>query len=245
MKAVIVITARYGSSRLEGKVLAKATGKYLVQHTYEQALKADFAQQVLIATDDERVLRACEEFGAACVMTRKDHVSGTDRIAEAVRHLDCEIVVNLQADEPEIDPSYLARAARLLEEHSEADMATLVAPFETAGQVSDPNIVKCVTDARGRAIYFSRSVIPYDRQCSGIGPVVHYKRHLGLYAYRKPFLVTFTHLAAGVLEQIEKLEQLRALENGYRIRVIETRYDTVEVDTAEDLEKARGFLLKT
>ncbi len=236
MNAVIVIPARYGSSRLEGKVLAKKTGKYLVQHTYEQALKSRFAQQVLIATDDERVMQACREFGAPCVMTRSDHPSGTDRIAEAVGGLDCEIVVNLQADEPEIRPEYLRRAAQLLSDHPEADMATLLAPFETARQVSDPNVVKCVTDAQGRAVYFSRSVIPYDRQSHGVGAVVQYKRHLGLYAYRKSFLMKFTKLSPGVLEQIEKLEQLRAIENGYTIwtAMVEKAWDGI--DTAEQYE---------
>ncbi|HOQ05961.1 MAG TPA: 3-deoxy-manno-octulosonate cytidylyltransferase [Anaerohalosphaeraceae bacterium] len=236
MKAVIVIPARYGSSRLEGKVLAKKTGKYLVQHTYEQALKSRFAQQVLIATDDERVLQACREFGAPCVMTRSDYPSGTDRIAEAVGGLDCEIVVNLQADEPEINPEYLRRAAQLLADHPEADMATLLAPFETARQVSDPNIVKCVTDAKGRAVYFSRSVIPYDRSNGGVGAVQQYKRHLGLYAYRKSFLMTFTKLPPGVLEQIEKLEQLRAIENGYTIwtAMVEKAWDGI--DTAAQYE---------
>lgn len=237
MKAVIVIPARYGSSRLEGKVLAKKTGKYLVQHTYEQALKSRFAQQVLIATDDERVMQACWEFGAPCVMTRSDHPSGTDRIAEAVGGLDCEIVVNLQADEPEINPEYLNRAAELLKEHPEADMATLLAPFETVHEVSDPNIVKCVTDARGRAVYFSRSVIPYDRSHGGVGVVQQYKRHLGLYAYRKSFLMEFTKLAPGVLEQIEKLEQLRAIENGYIIwtAMVEKAWDGI--DTAAQYEE--------
>lgn len=237
MKAVVVIPARYGSSRLEGKVLANQTGKYLVQHTYEQALKSSFAQQVLVATDDERVLRACREFGASCVMTRPDHPSGTDRIAEAVSGLDCEIVVNLQADEPQINPAYLERAARLLVEHPEAVMATLLAPFESAEQVSDPNIVKCVTDARGRAVYFSRSVIPYDRASGGVGSVEHYKRHLGLYAYRKSFLMKFTKLPPGVLEQIEKLEQLRAIENGYTIwtTMVEKAWDGI--DTAAQYEE--------
>ncbi|HOM61625.1 MAG TPA: 3-deoxy-manno-octulosonate cytidylyltransferase [Anaerohalosphaeraceae bacterium] len=236
MKIVIVIPARYGSSRLEGKVLAKETGKYLVQHTYEQALKSGCAERVLVATDDERVVRACREFGAECVMTRADHPSGTDRIAEAVGGVDCEIVVNLQADEPEIEPAYLSRAAGLLEEHPEADMGTLLAPFETAEQVANPNIVKCVTDGQGRALYFSRCPIPYDRQRGGIGRVEDYKRHLGLYVYRKSFLLEFPKLPRGVLEPIEKLEQLRALENGYTIwtAMVEKAWDGI--DTAGQYE---------
>lgn len=230
MKIIVVIPARYGSSRFEAKVLAKDTGKYLVQHTWEQALQARMADGVLIATDDPRVQRACEEFGAPCVMTRADHPSGTDRIAEAAGGMDVDIIVNLQADEPEIEPAYIDRAAALLVEHPQADMATLLAPFESAEQAANPNIVKAVVDANGRAIYFSRSVIPYDRQAGGTGQAVIYKRHMGIYAYRKPFLLEFTKLEPSFLEQTEKLEQLRAIENGYTIltAVVEKAWDGID-----------------
>ncbi len=230
MKVIVVIPARYGSSRMEGKVLANDTGKYLVQHTYEQARKARSVDQVLVAADDPRVLRACQEFGAPCVMTRTDHPSGTDRIAEAVSGLDCDIVVNLQADEPEINPDYIDRIAQLLVDHPKAEMATLLAPFESAEQAADPNIVKCVIDAGGRALYFSRSVIPYDRQAGGIGQVGFYKRHLGIYAYRKDFLMRFTKLKPSPLEQAEKLEQLRAIENGCTIltAMVERAWDGID-----------------
>jgi 3-deoxy-manno-octulosonate cytidylyltransferase (CMP-KDO synthetase) len=227
VKVIVVIPARYGSSRMEGKVLAKDTGKYLVQHTFEQARKARSADQVLIAADDPRVLRVCQEFGAPCVMTRTDHPSGTDRIAEAVGQLAVDVIVNLQADEPEINPEYIDLAAGLLLDHPKADMATLLAPFESAGQAADPNIVKCVTDQAGRALYFSRSVIPYDRQAAGIGL---YKRHLGIYAYRKAFLMKFTKLKPSPLEQAEKLEQLRAIENGCTIltAMVEKAWDGID-----------------
>lgn len=230
VKVIVVIPARYGSSRMEGKVLAKDTGKYLVQHTYEKALKSRCASQVLIATDDQRVLRACQEFGAPCVMTRSDHPSGTDRIAEAAGGLDCQIVVNLQADEPDINPDYIDQAARLLVDHPEAEMATLLAPFERAEQAMDPNIVKCVTDLSGRALYFSRSLIPYDRQSAGLGITGLYKRHLGLYAYRKEYLIRFTRLKPSPLEQTEKLEQLRAIENGGTIltAMVEKAWDGID-----------------
>jgi 3-deoxy-manno-octulosonate cytidylyltransferase (CMP-KDO synthetase) len=230
VKVIVVIPARYGSSRMEGKVLAKDTGKYLVQHTFEQARKARSADQVLIAADDPRVLRACQEFGAPCVMTRTDHPSGTDRIAEAVGQLAVDVIVNLQADEPEINPEYIDLAAGLLLDHPKADMATLLAPFESAGQAADPNIVKCVTDQAGRALYFSRSVIPYDRQAAGIGQVGLYKRHLGIYAYRKAFLMKFTKLKPSPLEQAEKLEQLRAIENGCTIltAMVEKAWDGID-----------------
>jgi 3-deoxy-manno-octulosonate cytidylyltransferase (CMP-KDO synthetase) len=228
----VVIPARYGSSRFAGKVLAKKTGKYLVQHTYERALCARRAGQVLIATDDERVLAACEEFGAACVMTSVEHQSGTDRIAEAVRDLDVDIVVNLQADEPDIDPVYIDGVAGLLVDNRDAQMATLLAPFENEEDVVNPNIVKCITDTAGRAIYFSRSVIPYDRSAGGVGDMANYKRHLGIYAYRKEFLMTYTAMKPSFLEQAEKLEQLRAIENGYTIltAIVEKAWDGVDTE---------------
>ncbi len=217
MKIIVVIPARYGSSRFVGKVLAKETGKYLVQHTYERALCAKTVDQALIATDDQRVMDACDEFGGACVMTSIAHQSGTDRIAEAIADISADVVVNLQADEPEIDPNYIDQVAGLLADNPDAGMATLLAPFENTEDVANPNIVKCITDVDGRAIYFSRSVIPYDRESGGVGDRGNYKRHLGIYAYRKPFLMAYTARQPSFLEQTEKLEQLRAIENGYTI----------------------------
>lgn len=232
MKIVVVIPARYGSSRFAGKVLAKDTGKYLVQHTYERALCAASVETVLIATDDERVLQACGEFGAACVMTSVEHQSGTDRIAEAAGGMDADIIVNLQADEPDIDPAYIDRVAGLLTANPDASMATLLAPFDAAADVSNPNIVKCITDATGRAIYFSRSPIPYDRTAGGVGAASVYRRHLGIYAYRKDFLTAFSTMPPSRLEQIEKLEQLRAIENGYTIltATVEKAWDGVDTE---------------
>lgn len=230
MKIIVVIPARYGSSRLAGKVLAKETGKYLVQHTYERALCAARVSEAVIATDDERVMAACREFGGPCVMTSAAHQSGTDRIAEAVVKRNCDIVVNLQADEPEIDPAYIDRVALLLKENPDVQMATLLAPFETAADAANPNIVKCVADKKGRALYFSRSVVPYDRQAGGLGDLGVYRRHLGIYAYRKDFLRVFTTLPPSPLEQCEKLEQLRALENGFSIvtATVEKAWDGVD-----------------
>lgn len=230
MKIIAVIPARYGSSRLAGKVLAKETGKYLVQHTYERACCASRVSDVLIATDDERVMEACRQFGGACVMTAAEHQSGTDRIAEAVAGLTCDIVVNVQADEPEIAPAYIDRVAGLLAENPDAQMATLLAPFQADEDVANPNIVKCATDIHGRALYFSRSVIPYDRQAAGVGRTDAYRRHLGIYAYRKDFLKVFTALPPSPLEQCEKLEQLRVLENGFTIvtATVEKAWDGVD-----------------
>ena len=239
MKIIVVIPARYGSSRFAGKVLAKETGKYLVQHTYERALCAKTVDQALIATDDQRVMDACAEFGGECVMTSVAHQSGTDRIAEAVADMDVDIIINLQADEPEIDPDYIDQVAGLLVDAPDAAMATLLAPFETADDVANPNIVKCITDSLERAIYFSRSVIPYDRRAGGAGNPGNYKRHLGIYAYRKDFLMKYTSLELSFLEQAEKLEQLRAIENGYTILtgMVERAWDGVDTE-----EQYRAFV---
>ncbi len=236
MKIIVVIPARYGSSRFAGKVLAKETGKYLVQHTYERALCAKTIDQVLIATDDQRVMDTCGAFGGECVMTSTAHQSGTDRIAEAIAELDVDIIVNLQADEPEIDPNYIDQVAGLLVDSPDADMATLLAPFECAEDVINPNIVKCITDKDEKAIYFSRSVIPYDRQASGAGDAGNYKRHLGIYAYRKDFLMAYTEMEPSFLEQTEQLEQLRAIENGHPIltAMVEKAWDGV--DTQEQYQ---------
>lgn len=236
MKVVVVIPARYGSTRFEGKVLAKDTGKYLVQHTYERALSAKNPARVLIATDSEAVMHACAEFGAECIMTSADHESGTDRIAEAVRDINADVVVNLQADEPEIDPHNIDYVASLLWDHPEADMATLVARFDRPDQITDPNVVKVVLDDRGRAIYFSRSVIPYDRQAAGVGDTSHYLRHMGIYAFRKAFLTTFTQLEQGALERIEKLEQLRAIERGYSVITGRVAHAWEGIDTPQQYE---------
>ncbi len=239
MKIVVVIPARYGSSRFAGKVLAKETGKYLVQHTYERAVCAKSVDQVLVATDDKRVMDACAEFDGGCVMTSISHQSGTDRIAEAVVELDVDIIVNLQADEPEIDPNYIDRVAGLLADNSDTGMATLLAPFEKPDDVANPNIVKCITDKDGKAIYFSRSVLPYDRQASGAGDIGDYKRHLGIYAYRKDFLMDYTEMEPSFLEQTEKLEQLRAIENGHTIltAMVEKAWDGIDTE-----EQYRAFV---
>ena len=232
MEVLAVIPARYGSTRFEGKVLAKDTGKFLVQHTYERALCAKSVEKVLIATDSEKVMKACASFGADCVMTSATHQSGTDRIAEAVRDIDTEIIVNLQADEPEIEPTNIDYLVRLLRD-SDADMATLVARFENEEQISDPNIVKAIVDKAGRAIYFSRSVVPYDRQAGGVGDISRYLRHLGIYAYMKDFLLKFTSLQPGELEKCEKLEQLRAIEHGFSIITGKVKHAWEGIDTAE------------
>jgi len=233
VKIVVCIPARYASTRFPAKVLAHDTGKYLIQHTWEQARKAKLPQRVVIAADDERIVQAARTFGAECVLTSPNHQSGTDRIAEAVGKSDAEIVINVQGDEPQINPEHIDYLARLLLDHPDAPMATLAAAFTTREQIADPNVVKVVLDAKGKAIYFSRSVIPYDRERAGVGDVGHYLRHIGVYAYRKDFLLRITSLPQTPLEKLEKLEQLRAIENGYTILVGKVEHTCEGIDTPE------------
>ncbi len=233
MKIVVVLPARFSSTRFAAKVLAKDTGKFLVQHTYEQACLAKLPEKVIIAADDQKVVAAAETFGAECIMTSVEHKSGTDRIAEAVADMDVDIVVNLQADEPEIEPDNIDYLARLLIDNPDYPMATLSADFQNAEQVADPNIVKVITDCNNIAIYFSRFPIPYDRDISGVGNVRQYLRHHGIYAYRKQFLQKITALPQTPLEKIEKLEQLRAIENGFNILVAKVEHTCDGIDTPQ------------
>jgi len=233
MKVIAVIPARFSSTRFAGKVLAKDTGKFLIQHTYERACLAKLPEKVIIAADDEKVVAAAKTFGAECVLTSPDHQSGTDRIAEAVADMDVEIIVNLQGDEPEIDPANIDYLAKMLMDNPDCPMATLAAEFQNAGQVSDPNIVKVIIGRNNKAIYFSRWPIPYDREKSGVGDVKQYLRHIGIYAYRKKFLLEITALPQTPLEKIEKLEQLRAIENGYSILVGKVKHTCDGIDTPE------------
>ncbi len=233
MKVLACIPARYGSTRFAGKVLAKDTGKFLIQHTYERACLAKLPEKVIIAADDEQVVAAANSFGAECVLTSVEHKSGTDRIAEAVRDIDVDIIVNLQADEPEIDPANIDYLAELLIKNPDYPMATLAAEFKRPEQITDPNIVKVILDREGRAIYFSRAPIPYDREKAGVGAIGQYLRHLGIYAYRKNFLLQITTLPQTPLEKIEKLEQLRALENGFTILVGKVEHTCDGIDTSE------------
>ena len=231
-KIIVCIPARYGSTRFPAKVLAKDTGKFLIQHVYEQAKLAKLPDRVIIAAADKRIADAAKSFDAECIMTNPDCPSGTDRIAEAVGGLDFDIVVNLQGDEPEIDPANIDTVAKLLVDNPENQMATLVADFETKEQIADPNIVKVVT-SHSIALYFSRSVIPYDRQQGGIGEIKNYLRHIGIYAYRGDFLLKITKLPQTPLEKLEKLEQLRAIENGFDILVAKVKHACAGIDTPE------------
>lgn len=244
MSVTIVIPARYASTRLPGKMLLRSTGKYLVQHVYEQAVKSRRAQQVIVAADDPRIQAAVTGFGGRCVMTRRDHVSGTDRIAEVAKELDSEIIINLQGDEPQIDPGHLDLVADLLLNDSKAVMATLATPIRDQQTWLDPNCVKVVCDQAGRALYFSRSPIPYVRDGA---PDFHarparFLQHVGLYAYRRDFLLNLALQSTDVLETTEKLEQLRVLGLGHQIRVGMVAHSGRGVDTLDDYERFRKSL---
>ena len=243
MRTAIVIPARYASSRLPGKPLLKATGKYLVQHVYENACRSR-ANAVVVATDDERILHAVHSFGGQAMMTRADHPSGTDRVAEVARKLDADIIVNLQGDEPQMDPAILDVLPGLLARDAEAAMATLAVPFKTVEAWRDPNCVKVVCDEQGRALYFSRSPIPFVRDGSPdlAARPPRFLHHLGLYAYRREFLFHLASLAPQPLEELEKLEQLRVLALGYKISVGVVQHAGRGVDTPEDYERfVKGY----
>jgi 3-deoxy-manno-octulosonate cytidylyltransferase (CMP-KDO synthetase) len=240
LSVVGVIPARYGSSRLPGKPLVDLQGKPLLYHVYQRSLKARTLDRVLIATDDERVYRAASEFGAPVVMTGKEHRSGTDRIAEAVQDLDADLVINIQGDEPLIDSEAIDQVVSLLEEDSASVMSTLKAPIENREDLLNPNVVKVVTDEKGYALYFSRAPIPFHK--SKPDSFEHCYRHIGLYAYRRDFLMQFTKWTPSTLEKMEDLEQLRALEHGAKIKVGLTSTHVFGVDTPEDLERIRKMV---
>jgi len=232
MSAVIIIPARYASTRLPAKPLLKETGKFLIQHVVENIKGTPGISRVVVATDDQRIFDAVKSFRAEVVMTRVDHTSGTDRLAEAAGLLelaDTDIVINVQGDEPNIPPVLITTLINLLK-NSDAPMATLCTPLDTQA-AADPNKVKVVFDKLNNALYFSRAKMPFDRDGNA---GAEYFLHLGIYAYRVAFLKKFTSLAPTRLEKTEKLEQLRALENGYRIRIAAVDYHGVGIDTPED-----------
>jgi 3-deoxy-manno-octulosonate cytidylyltransferase (CMP-KDO synthetase) len=236
VKTAIVIPARYASRRLPGKPLLKATGKYLIQHVYEQACQSTRADAVVVATDDPRIAAAVDSFRGRVMLTRSDHPSGTDRVAEVAGQLDADVIVNLQGDEPLVDPASLDLLPDLLRDHADADVATLAVPFSSVEAWRNPNCVKVVCDAHGRALYFSRSPIPFvrDGEPDFQARPPQFLLHLGLYAYRRPFLLRLAGAPPEPLETLEKLEQLRVLALGHRIQVGLTRHLAAGVDTYED-----------
>lgn len=240
--AIGIIPARYGSSRLPAKALATIAGKPMIQLVYESAAAARRLDRVIVATDDPRIADAVTGFGGSAMLTSPDHQSGSDRIAEAASGIDCAIVVNVQGDEPLVRGETIDALVDALVEAPSCAAATVATPLKGAHEADDPNVVKVVRDLRGNALYFSRARIPYVRD-AGCGEGRRLK-HIGLYAYRKEFLLRFTRWPQTELERAEKLEQLRILEHGSSIRVLETPYDSIGVDTPEDLERVRKMLEK-
>ena len=243
MKYIAIIPARYASTRFPGKPLAILGGKTVIQRVYEQVKSV--LDEVYVATDDERILKAVKAFGGCAVMTRSDHKSGTDRIQEAVEKTatDADVIINVQGDEPFIQPSQIETLMHLFID-ADTQIGTLGKPFDSMEAIENPNSPKIVTDNRGFALYFSRSVIPYIRSIQREDWLGQYPflKHLGIYAYRREVLAEVTRLPQSSLEKAESLEQLRWLQNGYRIRVGLTDVETVGIDTPDDLARAEAFL---
>ena len=237
-KTLAVIPARYASTRFPGKVLAQLGGKPIIQHVWERAVQSK-ADEVLIAVDEQKVFDAVSAFGGKAVMTSKNHPTGSDRIWEVAKKSDAEAIINIQGDEPFVKPEVIDSLIDAITAPSAPDMATVVVPCPRAEFENNPNMVKVVLSADSHALYFSRSMIPFLRVG---GTETETYRHWGIYAYRRTALERFVSLPEGKLEQCEKLEQLRALENGMRIKVIVTPYSSIGIDTPEELAKAEAFL---
>jgi len=243
MDVIGVIPARHSSTRFKGKVLADIMGKPMLQHVWERAKASRILDDLIIACDDEIIQKAAIKFGAKTVMTSKEHACGTDRISEVVNPLDVKVVVNIQGDEPLINPIMIDNVARALLEDSSLSMATIMKKIEDPAEITDPNVVKVVVGKNNLALYFSRAPIPYLAPNAEIKEAAYYK-HIGLYGYTKDFLFTYKNLPVSNLERTEKLEQLRVLAEGFKIKVIETKFDTISVDTPEDLERLKVLLQK-
>ena len=244
MKITAVIPARYASTRFEGKALADIVGKPMVQHVYERTARAGLVSEVLVATDDERIAAAVRAFGGRVEMTSRDHETGTDRLAEVAARLDSDIIVNVQGDEPLIEPAMIDEAIEPLVKDPSIQMGTLKSRIKYLHDFLSPNVVKVVTDWEDYALYFSRSPLPNFRdkwndlkdEAFASGKLLCYK-HVGLYVYRREFLLQYAQMSPTYLEMAEKLEQLRVLENGYRIKVVPTEHESIGVDTPCDLDK--------
>lgn len=243
MKVIGIIPVRFKSKRFPGKPLADISGKPMVQHVYERAKKSKILDDLIIATDDKRIFDKVKEFKAKVVLTG-EHPTGTDRCAEVARKIKAEIVVNIQGDEPVIDPEIIDNAVEPLIKDKKILVSTLVHKIEDENELENPNIVKVVVDKDNFALYFSRSVIPYYLACRQTGKNIKkiFYKHIGLYVYRKDFLLKFVNMPQSMLEKAEELEQLRALENGYRIKTVLTNYSSIPVDVPKDIKKVEKFL---
>jgi 3-deoxy-manno-octulosonate cytidylyltransferase (CMP-KDO synthetase) len=238
MKIIGVIPARYGSTRFPGKAVAEINGKPMIQHVWENSSKSKLINELYVATDDKRIFDAVNGFWGRAVMTSKKHNSGSDRIGEVVKNIKCDIVVNIQGDEPFINPLNIDKAIKPLTTDKNIQVSTLCTRIKNKNEIDNPNVVKVVTDKNGSALYFSRHTIPYNRDnAKGI----NYYKHIGLYVYRKDYLMKFVKMNPSKLELTEKLEQLRILENGGKIRVVVTNIDSFTIDTIDDLKKINRF----
>ncbi len=246
MKAIGVLPARWGSTRLPGKVLINIAGKPMLQHVWERVKRCHSLSTVVIACDEKHVFDCAKSFGAEVVMTKKDHPSGSDRVAEAIAHYDSDIVVNIQADEPLIEPDLIDDLVQVLSKEPQAVISTAVQRCVSIEDFLNPNVVKVVLNQKKEALYFSRAPIPFKRDGDLVAEdVKNFFRHLGIYAYRREFLVEYCSWPKSFLEDQEKLEQLRVLEAGYRIKTVETSMHSIGVDTIEDVAKVEEYLKKT
>ena len=245
-KAIVVIPARYGSTRLPAKALAEIEGKPLVQHAYDRACLSRLASDCLVATDDERIKQACEQHGTKVMMTSPDHNSGTDRMAEVAQKIDADIYVNVQGDEPLVDPEVIDLLIKMMFDDPGIKMGTLKAPIASYEDFVDPNMVKVVCDEDGFALYFSRAPVPFStpEQFEDNEKGQKAFKHIGIYSFRRDFLLQFSEMPISFLEKTEKLEQLRALEAGVRIKVLTTDYESIGVDTQADLDRVRALLAR-
>ena len=241
MQAIGIIPARYGSTRFEGKLIKDLCGKPVIQHVYERAKKARLLDDLLIAADDDRIVNVVKNFGGKVISTSKSHSTGTDRLTEVVNSIDVRVVVNIQGDEPLINPLLIDDLVRAMQDDKTIVMATAVKKSRSMEEFKSPDVVKAIIDQNRYALYFSRQPIPTFLKP---GADNFFYKHIGIYAYNKDFLFTFKKLPKSTLEKNERLEQLRAIESGYRIKTVETNFETVGVDTPEDLELAKRFLEK-
>ena len=240
MKFLGVIPSRYASTRLEGKPLKDICGHTMVEWVYKRALKSKL-DGVVVATDDERIVDQVKSFGGNVILTRKDHINGTSRIAEVCEtYTDYDVIVNIQGDEPLIEPDMINSIIDSFVEDNTIPMSTLKYKLTDMAEIENPNAVKVVTDKNDFAIYFSRSVIPYPRNLN----MDNYYKHVGIYGYKRDFVMEYAKMASTPLELSESLEQLRVLENGYKIKVLETPYKIIGVDTQEELERVREYITK-
>ena len=254
-KVLAVIPARWASTRFPGKPITEILGKPMVRWVLEQVQKASLVSKVVVATDDQRICDAVHKFGGEVVMTSPNHESGTDRVAEVAKNTECDIVVNVQGDEPLIPPDNIDLVIKSLLNSPDFVVSTLMIAIRSYNEMFDPNICKVVVDSKGRALYFTRAPVPYDRDSwpdgghaikdDGANSEVLGYKHIGMYAYSKSFLLQFSKLKTSRLENLEKLEQLRILDNGYSIQVIETNQNSISVDRPEDLGVVKQLMIKT